>query len=126
MIIKIYSYLSYSKPIQHLIEIVNVFPNNFNIPDHYKIKIRINIFFNTLYMLLGIFFLQTPRAILSTNNFTFENSILWDGISGGCGFMFAGFFENNFRDGEVQAMVLILMGLCFNQIQKLKGRIFKS
>ena len=76
--------------------------------------------------ILVIFFLQTTRAILRTNNFTFENSILWAGISGVCGFMVAGLFENNFRDGEVQAMLLILMGLCFNQIQKLKGRIFKS
>jgi len=71
-----------------------------------------------------IFFLQTTRAILRTNIFTFENSILWAGISGVSGFMIAGLFENNFRDGEVQAMLLILMGLCFNQIQKLKGKIF--
>ena len=61
-----------------------------------------------------------------TKNFTFENSILWAGIAGVCGFMVAGLFENNFRDGEVQAILLILMGLCFNQIQKLKGRIFKN
>jgi len=73
-----------------------------------------------------IFFLQTFRGLLKTNNFTFENSILWAGISGVCGFMVAGLFENNFRDGEVQAMLMILMGLCFNQIQKLKGRIFKT
>ena len=76
--------------------------------------------------ILVIFLSQTTRALLRTNNFTFENSILWAGISGVCGFMVAGFFENNFRDGEVQAMLMILMGLCFNQIQKLKGRIFKS
>ena len=76
--------------------------------------------------ILAIFLLQTTKALLRTNNFTFENSILWAGISGVCGFMVAGFFENNFRDGEVQAMLLILMGLCFNQIQKLQGRIFKS
>ena len=76
--------------------------------------------------IFGIFFLQTTRAILRTNKFTFENSILWAGVSGVCGFLVAGFFENNFRDGEVQAMLLILMGLCLNQIQKLKGRIFKS
>jgi len=76
--------------------------------------------------ILVIFFLQTTRAIIRTNNFTFENSILWAGMSGVCGFMVAGLFENNFRDGEVQSMLLILMGLCFNQIQKLKGSIFKS
>ena len=76
--------------------------------------------------ILAIFFLQTTKAILRTSNFTLENSILWAGISGVCGFMVAGLFENNFRDGEVQAMLLILMGLCFNQIEKLKGRIFKS
>jgi len=76
--------------------------------------------------IFGVFFLQTTRAILRTNKYTFENSILWAGVSGVCGFMVSGLFENNFRDGEVQAMLLILMGLCFNQIQKLKGRIFKS
>ena len=75
--------------------------------------------------ILLIFFFQTTKALLKTNNFSFENSILWAGISGVCGFMVAGLFENNFRDGEVQAILLILMGLCFNQIQKLKGRIFK-
>ena len=57
--------------------------------------------------ILVIFFLQTTRVILRTNKFTFENSILWAGISGVCGFMVAGLFENNFRDGEVQAMLLI-------------------
>ena len=76
--------------------------------------------------ILAIFFLQTTRELFRTKEFTFENSILWAGISGVCGFMVAGLFENNFRDGEVQAMLLILMGLCFNQIQKLKSRIFKS
>ena len=76
--------------------------------------------------ILGIFFLQTTRTLLRTNSFSFENSILWAGFSGVCGFMVAGLFENNFRDGEVQAMLLILMGLCFNQIQKQKERIFKS
>ena len=76
--------------------------------------------------IFGIFILQTTRAILRTNKFTFENSILWAGVSGVCGFLVAGLFENNFRDGEVQAMLMILMGLCFNQIQKLKVRIFKS
>jgi len=76
--------------------------------------------------IFAIFFFQTNRALLRTNTFTFENSILWAGISGVCGFMVAGVFENNFRDGEVQAMLMILMGLCLNQIQKLKGKIFKS
>ncbi len=75
--------------------------------------------------ILIIFFLQITKGILESNNFTFENSIFWAGISGVCGFMVAGLFENNFRDGEVQAMLMILMGLCFNQTQKFKGRIFR-
>ena len=33
--------------------------------------------------------------------------------------------QTNFRDGEVQAMLLILMGLSLRQIQKLNDRIFK-
>ena len=71
-----------------------------------------------------IFFMQTTIGILRSNKFTLENSIFWAGISGVCGFMVAGLFENNFRDGEVQAILLILMGLCFNQKEKLKNRIF--
>jgi hypothetical protein len=38
--------------------------------------------------------------------------------------MVAGFFENNFRDGEVQAMLMIPIGLNLHQIQKMKERIF--
>jgi hypothetical protein len=76
--------------------------------------------------ILAVFLFQTIRGLLKTTAYTYENSILWAGLAGVCGFMIAGFFENNFRDGEVQAMLLILMGLCFHQIQKKKDRIFKS
>jgi O-antigen ligase len=76
--------------------------------------------------ILAVFLFQTIRGLLKTTAYTYENSILWAGLAGVCGFMIAGFFENNFRDGEVQAMLLILMGLCFHQIQKKKDRIFMS
>tara|TARA_Y100001960_G_C14575757_1_gene778155 strand:+ start:211 stop:807 length:597 start_codon:yes stop_codon:yes gene_type:complete len=71
-----------------------------------------------------IFLAQSIITLRKTSKYSYENSILWAGISGICGFMVAGFFENNFRDGEVQAMLLILMGLSLRQIQKLKERIF--
>ena len=63
-------------------------------------------------------------TIFKTKRFSYENSILWSGLSGVCGFMVAGFFENNFRDGEVQVMLLILMGMSLRQIQKVKEKIF--
>ena len=75
--------------------------------------------------ILGIFLVQSIRTLFQTTSFSYENSILWGGIAGVSGFMAAGFFENNFRDGEVQAMLLILMGLSLRQMQKLNERIFK-
>jgi len=71
-----------------------------------------------------IFFWQSILTLYKTTPYSFENSILWAGIAGVCGFMVAGFFENNFRDGEVQAMLMILIGLNLHQIQKMKIRIF--
>ena len=71
-----------------------------------------------------IFLALSIRTLFQTNRFSFENSILWGSIAGVCGFMVAGFFENNFRDGEVQAMLLILMGLSLSQRRKLRDRIF--
>ena len=70
-----------------------------------------------------VFLAQCSKTLPKTTKFSFENSVLWAGISGVCGFMVAGFFENNFRDGEVQAMLLILMGLCLHQIRKLNKNI---
>ena len=71
-----------------------------------------------------IFLWQSIITLYKTTPYSFENSILWSGIAGVCGFMVAGFFENNFRDGEVQAMLMILIGLNLHQIQKMKIRIF--
>jgi len=71
-----------------------------------------------------IFLIQCISAISKTTKFSYENCIIWAGISGVTGFMVAGFFENNFRDGEVQSILFILMGLSLLQIQKLKNRIF--
>ena len=74
--------------------------------------------------ILFIFLWQSISTIFQTTRFGYENSILWGAVAGVCGFMVAGFFENNFRDGEVQAMLLILMGLSLRQRQKLNNRIF--
>ena len=74
--------------------------------------------------ILIIFFWQSILTLYRTTPYSFENSILWAGIAGVSGFMVAGFFENNFRDGEVQAMLMILIGLNLHQIQKMKERIF--
>ena len=78
-----------------------------------------------LYLSIFVIFLaQILITIPKTKRFSYENSILWAGLAGVCGFMVAGFFENNFRDGEVQSMLLILMGLCLHQIKKLNKKIF--
>ena len=74
--------------------------------------------------ILFIFLGQSISTLFQTTRFSYENSILWGSIAGVCGFMVAGFFENNFRDGEVQVMLLILMGLSLRQRQKLNDRIF--
>ena len=74
--------------------------------------------------ILFIFLGQSIRTLFQTTRFSYENSILWGAIAGVSGFMVAGFFENNFRDGEVQAMLLILVGLGLRQRQKLNDRIF--
>jgi len=74
--------------------------------------------------ILFIFISQSISTLFQTTRFSYENSILWGSIAGVCGFMVAGFFENNFRDGEVQAMLLILIGLSLRQRQKLNERIF--
>jgi len=68
-----------------------------------------------------IFFWQSIFALFKTIPYSYENSILWSGIAGVSGFMVAGFFENNFRDGEVQAMLMIMIGLSLHQIKKLKN-----
>ena len=47
-----------------------------------------------------------------------ENAILLGIIAGLCGNMVSGFFENNFRDGEVQIMIFVIMGLALNILQK--------
>ena len=52
---------------------------------------------------------------------SWQGSILWGSIAGLGGFAIAGNFENNFRDGEVQTALLMLMGLALSQIQKMKA-----
>jgi hypothetical protein len=46
-------------------------------------------------------------------------------MAGAAGLMVAGVFENNFRDGEVQTCLLMLMGLSLRQMHKSKKRIFR-
>jgi len=42
-------------------------------------------------------------------------------MAGLCGNLVAGFFENNFRDGEVQIMIFVAMGLALSILQKMKN-----
>ena len=50
-----------------------------------------------------------------------ENAILLGIMAGLCGNMVSGFFENNFRDGEVQIMILVAMGLALSILHKMKN-----
>ena len=50
-----------------------------------------------------------------------ENAILLGIMAGVCGNLVAGFFENNFRDGEVQIMIFVAMGLALSILQKMKN-----
>ncbi len=52
--------------------------------------------------------------------------ILWGGIMGIIGSMAAGFFENNFRDGEVQTTIFVLMGMGLTLLHKRKEVSAKS
>ena len=73
---------------------------------------------------LGIMFGLILTCILSlrrVESSSWEGSIFWGVIAGTSGFMVAGVFENNFRDGEVQTALLMLMGLVLHQVYRLKN-----
>jgi O-antigen ligase len=72
-----------------------------------------------------VFFLKSLRASRRASRFGYENAVLWGVMAGAAGLMVAGVFENNFRDGEVQTCLLMLMGLSLRQMYKSKKRIFR-
>ena len=71
-----------------------------------------------------LFFAKAFRAILRSERFTFSNAVLWGTVAGIVGHLTAANFENNFHDGEVQTIVLIMMGLGLAQMERLNRRIF--
>ena len=73
----------------------------------------------------GVFFMKSLRASRRASRFGYENAVLWGVMAGAAGLMVAGVFENNFRDGEVQTCLLMLMGLSLRQMYKSKKRIFR-
>lgn len=72
-----------------------------------------------------VFFLKSLRASRRARRFGYESAVLWGVMAGAAGLMVAGVFENNFRDGEVQTCLLLLMGLSLRQMHKSKKRIFR-
>jgi hypothetical protein len=66
------------------------------------------------------------KGISNTQKFGYSNCILWGALAGIGGFMAAGFFENNFRDGEVQTSVLLLVSLALSDIQKQRSLFLKK
>jgi O-antigen ligase len=71
---------------------------------------------------LGIWFSllgSISKRLLSASMQESSNNFLLLGLLGGfVGSMVAGFFENNFRDGEVQSIILTCMGLALILIKK--------
>ncbi|MEL0044963.1 MAG: O-antigen ligase family protein [Deltaproteobacteria bacterium] len=73
---------------------------------------------------LGIVFGFLLTCILSlrrVESSSWEGAVFWGALAGVSGFMVAGVFENNFRDGEVQTAFLMLMGLVLHQVYRLRN-----
>ena len=73
-----------------------------------------------------VFFQQLIQGLKKTVRFDYGNCILWGAISGIGGFLTAGFFENNFRDGEVQTAALLLISLALFELKKQSSPLFSK
>ena len=73
-----------------------------------------------------VFFQKLIQGLKKTVRFDYGNCILWGAISGIGGFLTAGFFENNFRDGEVQTAALLLISLALFQLEKQSSPLFSK
>ncbi len=85
----------------------------------------LNYGFFGLLSYLGIwamFYRTIFRGLKHTTKFDFRNSIFWGAMSGVSGFLVAGIFENNFRDGEVQTTLLLVFALVLSKCSKKTGR----
>jgi O-antigen ligase len=60
-------------------------------------------------------------ALRRVESSSWEGAVFWGVLAGSSGFIVAGMFENNFRDGEVQTAFLVLMGLVLHQIYRLRN-----
>lgn len=58
------------------------------------------------------------RLRKKTTEWTLENSLLLGSLAGLAGSMVAASFENNFRDGEVQTIILVTMGIALTCLRK--------
>ena len=72
-----------------------------------------------------VFFSQAYSGLRSTEPYDFSNCILWGVVAGLTGFIIAGIFENNFRDAEVQTILLMGIGLVHYQIRKARRPAMK-
>ena len=65
------------------------------------------------YLLIWVLLLKQNWTLLrKTRDWTFYPCLLLGGTAGILGFLVAGFFENNFLDGEVQVAVLLILAIC--------------
>ncbi|MBF0236833.1 MAG: O-antigen ligase family protein [SAR324 cluster bacterium] len=94
----------------------------FNKPSAGVHNIYIQTFLNTgfvgfmAYMAIWITWLGLLLVHYKKITDKYNQSLMWGVLSATIGFMLAGFFENNFRDSEVQTMVYLFMGLILRLI----------
>ncbi len=71
------------------------------------------------YLAWGVILLtQMGKSLWSQMIDSYRNGILLGCLAGLSGIMVAGFFENNFRDGEVQTAVLVGMGIALAMLDQ--------
>ena len=64
------------------------------------------------------FFYESLKTLQLVDRFSQDGIILIGGVAGVVGHLVEAFFENNFRDGEVQTAVLLLIGLSLSKVYK--------
>ncbi|MBF0279619.1 MAG: O-antigen ligase family protein [SAR324 cluster bacterium] len=84
--------------------------------------VNLGIFGLISYIMIWVsFFLAVWQTLRNSRVISKYNiSLIWGGFAGISGFLVAGIFENNFRDSEVQTVLLMIMALVLNAARKNK------
>ena len=76
------------------------------------------------YLLIWLLFYLKSISALRQASQILEYYLLVGCMAGIAGFLFAGIFENNFRDAEVQTMVFIILGIALYSMRRLEKKRF--